>query len=128
MATARENVTQEASVARSGQEPLIVVIEDNVAPTSEAAAGAMLADVGPAQVAGAVESQRLTRGANSRQEEEDKVAEVAPGLGGPMVQTVANFAAVAVPTQAGDDGMAKVKERNEKLNAENLALHRQLTA
>lgn len=46
----------------------------------------------------------------------------------PVVSSAAVAAAIAAQVHAGDDGMAKVEERIEKLKAENLAQHRQLIA
>lgn len=53
----RENVTQKAAAARSGQESSVVVIGDSVAPTLKEAAFAMAADVMSVQVTGDLESQ-----------------------------------------------------------------------
>lgn len=97
-----ENVTQEAAAAKSGQEGLVVVIEDSVAPTSEAVAGAKPLDVQSVQVTGDVESQGSTEGADARQEKVEKGAEVASGLGGPVVPSAAEAATVVALSHASD--------------------------
>lgn len=71
--------------------------ENSVAPAFEAAAGATSADVRLVQVTGAVKIQRLTRGADSHQEEKDEVAVMMHGLGGLEPAVVADAVAVAAP-------------------------------
>lgn len=95
VAGARGNVSQKAFVAKSRQESLVVEIEDSVASTKEGAASAAPAPVRSVQVAGDVGRQRSTRGADPRQEEKNEVAEIAPGLVGPMFPAVTDVAAVA---------------------------------
>lgn len=65
VAAARENVTQEDATARSGQDGLVVVMEDSVTPASEAAAGATSAGVRLTQVSGDAGSQQSTTGADA---------------------------------------------------------------
>lgn len=122
---APENVTLKDVAATSGQVASVVVIEDSVAPTTEAAVGAMLADVRAMQITGAVGSQRSTRGADAYQEEEEEATKVASGLGRLVVLSATEAAVVAAPAQVGNDGMARVKKMIKKLIAENLALHGQ---
>lgn len=52
------------------------MFEDSVAPTLEAAASAMSADVQSVQVAGDSGSQRSTRGAGALQKEEEEVVKL----------------------------------------------------
>lgn len=88
----------------------------------------MLAVVRSVQVTGDAGSQRSTRAAHARQKREEEAAEVSPGLGGPIVPSVTDVAAIAAPALAGDDEMARVEVTMEKLKAENLALQGQLIA
>lgn len=106
MTGALENVTLEAIVATSGPEGSVVVIKDSVALTSVEAAGATPADIQSVQVTVNVESQRSRRGIDACEQE---TAEVVPGFGGLVVALVADVAAVADSTPAGDDGMAKLR-------------------
>lgn len=125
---AHETINHEAAAATSGHKGSVVVFEDSVVPTLEAAAGAMPTDVRSVHVAADVESQRSTWDADARQEEDVEVADVAPGLGEPVVLSRADAAAVATLAQGVDDETARVEEIIEKLNTENLALHGQLVA
>lgn len=100
VATAQESVTHGAATVRSGQEGSVAVIEDIIAPTSEAAVCKMPTDVRSVQVTGDVGSQRLIRGVDARQEAEDEVAEVVLGLGGQVHAAVADAVTVVDPAQA----------------------------
>lgn len=124
---ARENVTRKAVAAKSRQEGSTVTIEDSVAPASETAAGATLADVRSAQITGDVGSQRSARSADVHHEEEDEEGVAAPGLEGQRSLVVANAVIVAVSAQTSVDGMAKEERMIEKLKEENLT-HEELIA
>lgn len=53
---------------------------------------------------------------------------MALGLGGQGSAAVADAVAVAVPAQAGDDGLVKVEGMTGKLEAKSLTLHEKLIA
>lgn len=124
----RENVARENIAARSGQETLLVMIEDSVAPASEIAAGATAAGVPSLQGTSVAGTQRSTSGEGTCQDVEVNGREVGPDVGGPKPAIVANAVAVAALEQVGSDMVAKVEEMMEKLKVENLSLHGELVA
>lgn len=128
LTVARKIVIQEPADATSGQDGSVVVIEDRVASSSEAAAGALPADERSEQVMGDVGRQQSTGGADDRQKREEEVAEVVPGLGAPVIPLAADVATVTVPDQVGHDGLAKAEEIIENLKAGSLVLHGGLIA
>lgn len=125
---ARKNVARDTVAVRSKQVGSAEVIESNLAPNSEAAAGATPADVRSVQVTGDVKSQQRKGGNGAHQEEEDEDTEDAPGLGGQGPATVAEAVAMDAPMQASDDVVLKADTMMEKLKRKSLALHRDLFA
>lgn len=85
------------------------MIEDSVVPNSEAAADATLTDVSSVRVTGVVGRERLTGNESALQEEEHELVEVASGLDGQQLATVAGAVAVAAPEQVGDDITVKME-------------------
>lgn len=73
--TAQENVD-----VRNGQEALVLLVEDDVAPATEAGAGAISTDVGSTQATSDVGSQRSSVGEAICHEDEVEGLEAGPSV------------------------------------------------
>lgn len=112
-----------------GQEILIVVIKDNVAPSSEVAAVALPAGMWWGQMTGDIETHRLTGGGGAGQKMEGcEHIGVGSEQGCKNHATAAHAVCAAGMDQAGGDVLVKIVEMVETLKMENLSLHGELVA
>lgn len=123
-----ERALSERFAARSEQGGFAVVISENVAPYSEAGAGASAADASSIQVDCDAGSQWLRGGGVAHHEERFEIGEDVPDLVGQEPAIVADAFVVPALGQKEDAVIMKVEEMMKRLMTENLALHCSLVA